>query len=239
MPAAPELSIVLPTYKERENLAVLVPKIQAAFSGVPHEIIIVDDNSRDGTDALVAERVRMGEDVRLVTRPSLMGIGSAIRRGYDEARGTYVLSSDADQSFSVEDMGALYRKITEGYDLVTGYRHGTGAGYERHTPAVKVKYLFSRWGNRVVRAVSRLPVRDYSANFRIIRTETWKKIHTEENTNALLFEMIVKAVRAGARVTEIPVTFSERKFGASKLNLWKEAPKFLLKFLKYAFGGPR
>lgn len=231
--AVPKLSVVLPTYKEAPNLRELIPHIERAFASVPFELIVVDDNSQDGTRELLERLQEQYHNVVLVERPRPTGIGSAVRDGYNRARGEYILSSDADQSFAVADMVRLYEKIQEGYDLVLGCRHGAGGGYERRTLAVKAKYLFSRGGNFVVRAVSGLGVRDVSANFRIIRRDAWEKIHTRENTNSLLFEMVAKSVHAGFRVTEIPITFSERKFGESKLNMWKEAPKFLVKFVKY------
>src|SRR3989338_5805126 len=230
----PVLSIVLPTYKERENLTVFIPQIEQEFVATPIEIIIVDDNSADGTVELVAELNAQYSNVRIIVRPALLGIGSAIRRGYDEAHGEFILSSDADLSFSVADMRRLFEKIQEGFDLVTGYRHN-GGGYERKTLSVKIKYLFSKFGNQVVQKLSRLRTRDFSANFRIIRRDAWHKIETRENTNALLAEIIFKSFRKVCRTPEIPVTFSERRFGESKLNLWKEAPKFLFKFVKFLF----
>ncbi|MCX6780945.1 MAG: glycosyltransferase [Candidatus Magasanikbacteria bacterium] len=229
-----ELTVVLPTFRECENLAIFIPQIEKEFSDVLLEIIVVDDNSQDGTDKLIETLNLRYQNIRLIVRPSLFGIGSAIRRGYDDARGEYILSSDADLSFSVADMRVLLNTIQQGFGLVTGYRHN-GGNYERKTLAVKVKYFVSRWGNKIVQKISGLKTRDFSANFRVIRRDAWKKIETQEKTNALLFEMIVKAYRQGIKITEVPVAFSERKFGNSKLNIWKEAPKFLIKFIKYSF----
>jgi dolichol-phosphate mannosyltransferase len=132
-------------------------------------------------------------------------------------------------------MVRLHRKIQEGYDLVTGFRHGDEATYEKRAWGTRVKYLVSRVGNLVVRATSGIPVRDFSANFRVIRRDKWVELQTRENTNALLVEMIVKARRKGFRMAEIPIAFYERRFGTSKLNLWREAPKFLVKFVRYTF----
>src|SRR3989344_5133425 len=96
----PELSIVLPTYKEKKNLAIFVPQIEAEFKGILFEIIVVDDNSEDGTRELVHALNEQYTNVILVERPGLLGIGSALRDGYNTARGEYILSSDADLSFS-------------------------------------------------------------------------------------------------------------------------------------------
>src|SRR5262245_37958158 len=116
----PTLSIVLPTYEERDNLAELIPNVEAAFQDTSIEIIVVDDNSTDGTGELLAGFATRYGNLRTIVRPALLGIGSALREGYNAARGEYILSSDSDQSFTVEDMVRLYRKIQEGYDLVTG-----------------------------------------------------------------------------------------------------------------------
>lgn len=230
-----KLSIVLPAYNEMKNLEIFIPQIEKAFKELLLEIIVVDDNSQDGTKELLRSLNGRFKNINLISRPKLMGIGSAIRDGYNAARGEYILSSDADLSFTIEDMKRLYFKITEGYDLVTGCRHGGKGGYEKKSLFVKIKYVFSWFGNFVVRKISGLGINDVSANFRIIRRDSWYKLKTVENTNSLLFEMIVKAKRNGLKITEIPVTFYQRKFGKSKLNMWKEAPKFLIKFIKYTF----
>lgn len=230
-----KLSIVLPTYNEAKNLEIFIPQIEEEFKESLLEIIVVDDNSSDGTKELIESLNGRFKNIKLISRPKLMGIGSAIRDGYNAARGEYILSSDADLSFEVEDMRRLYDKINEGYDLVIAHRHGEGGSYEKKTAAVKIKYFLSWLGNFVVRNVSGLEVKDVSANFRIIRRNAWQRLKTVENTNSLLFEMIIKAKRSGFKIAEIPVVFHQRKFGKSKLNMAKEAPKFLIKFIKYTF----
>ena len=228
------LSIVLPVYNEAENLRILIPQIEESFPRDTTEIIVVDDGSRDGTPELLDKFNEKYDNVRAIFRPKLMGIGSALREGYNIARGEFILSSDADLSFSVADMVLLYRKINEGYDLVVGCRHCNEAHYEHKSALVRIKYLISKTGNLFVRMITGIAVQDFSANFRIIRNKVWQKLQTKEMTNILLFEMVAKTVWGGYRVAQIPVTFSERLFGSSKLRLWKEAPKFLLKFMYYA-----
>lgn len=230
-----EVSIVLPTYNEKDNLNIFIPKIEEEFRNIQIEIIVVDDGSKDGTEELLSQFNSQYGNIVLLSRSKLGGIGSALRDGYNIARAEYVLSSDADLSFSVSDMVRLHNKIKEGYDLVVGYRHGQDGSYEHKSISIKLKYLFSKYGNWFIRGVSGLGVRDFSANFRVIRRDSWIQLHTEENTNAILYEMILKAHRKNMRIVEIPVTFHERKFGKSKLNLWVESPKFLIKFIKYTF----
>lgn len=231
--AAPSVSVILPTYNERENIEVLIPEVEAAFAAIPLEILVVDDSSPDGT-AEAGRRLgaRYG-NVRVIVREKKEGIGAAVRHGFDEARHDIFISSDSDMSFSPRDMLRLYEKIREGYDLVIGSRHSAGSGYERTHLDIKLKYLVSYVGNRCLRAVTGLGFHDFSANFRAIRRSVWRVLDVREKTNTILLEMILKAAYGGVRVAEIPVTFGERLYGESKLNLSVEAPKFLVKMVKY------
>lgn len=225
------VSVVVPTYNERENIEVLLPEIHRVLGGRPHEILIVDDDSPDGTGRRVLELARELPGLSLITKKEKEGIGAALRKGYDAARNDVILSTDADLSFSPAEMLKLLEKIDAGYDLVLGCRHSGGGRYEAPTLKIKLKYSVSRLGNFVARALTGLDVRDYSANFRAIRREVWRAIETRDKTNSLLFEMILKVHSGGYRVTEVPVRFADRRFGRSKLNLAVEVPKFLLRFL--------
>ncbi len=229
-----ELSIVLPTYKEKDNLSVLIPQIELVFKDYFFEIIVVDDNSSDGTETLIRELQNKFQNIRLLNRPRPAGIGSALRDGYNLAQGKFIISSDADLSFETEDMLRLYRKINEGYDLVIGSRHGSGGIYECKSFITKAKYYCSKLGNIFVKRISGLPLNDVSANFRAIKQIVWRNLKTKEKTNFFLFEMIAIAVKKKFVVTDLPVAFHERKFGQSKLAIGREIPKFLIKFILYS-----
>ena len=124
--------------------------------------------------------------------------------------------------------------LNSGYDLVVGSRHLTNKDYQKRKIKTFVKGLISKYGNMLVRAFSGVDLHDYSANFRIIRNEVWKGIKTEEKTNSILLEMIVKTAYKGYKITEIPVGFLDRKYGKSKINLFKEVPKFFIKLVYYS-----
>lgn len=227
------VSVVLPTYNERDNVTVLIPEIEEAFAGIPLEIVVADDSSPDGTgDAVQALNARFG-NVRLVTRPRKEGLGAAIHHGLDEATHDVLITSDADKSFQATDMLRLYRKIEEGYDLVVGSRHSQGSRYDATSLDIKMKYAVSRMGNRGLGMITGLAIHDFSANFRAIRRRVWCLLAVNETTNSILVEMILKAAYGGARVIEIPVSFGERLHGESKLSLTREAPRFMVKLCKY------
>ncbi len=228
------LSIVIPTYDELENVNILVPRIEDRFSDIRHEIIVVDDSSPDGTGAAVLALNERYGNIRLLARAEREGIGAALRDGLDCAAGEVIISSDADLSFTVEDMRRLYDTINEGYDLVIGSRHGVvGGSYQMQSFIIRVKGIASKIGNAVLRRLAGMRVHDFSANFRAIRKTAWKAIETEEKTNVFLFEMIIKAKHSGARITEIPVSFSERVHGRSKLRLFRELPRAVLRSMFY------
>lgn len=237
----PSISIVLPTYNERENIEILIPEIEKTFEGINHEIIVVDDSSPDGTADVSEALNREYGNVRVIVRKKKEGIGAAIREGYNKANNAIIISSDSDLSFTPSDMYKLYEKIQEGYDLVLGSRHSESSFYETTTLKIKIKGWVSKNGNRVLRFITGIGINDFSANFRAIRRETWAQINTKEKTNTLLLEMILKCKYGGLKVTEIPVVFKDRIYGESKLNLTVEAPKFLIKMIiyvmKYRFSG--
>lgn len=234
MSDAPVLTVVLPTYNEAPNIAELVPRIEKQFSDVPLRITVVDDASPDGTADTARRLNESYGNIEVLTPPERKGLGAALRYGYDHATTPYILSSDADLSFSAEDMRRLYDAIRErGHDLVQGTRHEAGGDYEVTNVRIRLKKLASVLGNFVVRQLAGLPVTDVSANFRVIRKDAWDRIETREDTNTILFEMIFKCHHGGLAVSTIPVTFRDRRYGQSKLNLAVEIPRFLGRMLRY------
>lgn len=232
---APQLSLVLPTYEERENIERLLPAVATVLTGLTYEIVVVDDRSPDGTGEAVLRFAGRGYPARLVSKERKEGIGAALRVGYTESRGAVILSMDADLSFEPTDLLRLYDRIQQGADLVVGTRHSAASAYDAPTRAVRIKRMVSAGGNRLLGALSGIPLTDFSGNFRAMRRDVWQAIDTTENTNTLLFEMILKAYIKGFVVAEVPVRFADRRYGASKLQLSREAPKFLRRFSHYVW----
>lgn len=231
----PELTIVLPAYKECKNLEVLIPRIETAFSDVHLEIVVVDDNSRDGTSELIGKLNQQYGNVTVLERPGLLGIGSALRDGYNKARGQYILSSDSDLSFNEHDMKRLFVKMKEGFDLVLGYKISEeleGERRKRGLHAWMEEYVTSPLSNGIIRLFCGVRLRNYNTDFRIMRAELWNSIRTVEDRQFFLLETIIRFQQHGARITEIPVTFSPRKFGESKVSFFKQAPAYFAKLVK-------
>lgn len=230
-----DVSIVIPTYNERENIVRFIPELAHVFQADQWEIIVVDDRSPDGTGEAVQRLAEQYPTVRLITKPHREGIGAALRVGYNHARGHIIVSSDADLSFKASDLLRLVEVVRRGSDLAVGSRHVASASYEAPGWRVRCKRWVSRSGNIVLRRIFDIPIHDFSANCRAIRRSAWQQICTRENTNTLLLEMILRCHFGGLRVTEEPVTFQDRRYGTSKLRLSIEAPKFLLKMVKYCW----
>jgi dolichol-phosphate mannosyltransferase len=215
-------------------LGILIPDIEEVFKEVKHEIIVVDDDSSDNTGGKVLELNRTYGNIKLITRKNRRGLGSAIREGYNSARSRVVLSSDADLSFSVKDMKKLFDKINQGFDLVIGCRHNiNGSFYEMKELRTTLKGLISRLGNTILKFLAGIEIDDFSANFRAMKMEAWNALDIRDGTNAMLFEMIIKAKNKNFKITQIPVIFVDRIFGKSKLNLMFDIPRAAIKALYY------
>lgn len=229
----PDLSIVVPTYNERDNIEILIRRIADAFKGIDYEVVVVDDRSPDGTGEVVLSLAKAGYPVRLVTKDKKEGIGAALRTGYLACATPIIASTDADLSFDPKDLKCLYDAVRLGTDLVCGTRHSKGSFYETPSRVIWIKHAVSLMGNRVLGMCTGIPLDDFTANFRVFTRDAWESIETQENTNALLFEMILKAYVKGYSVGQIPVAFHDRRYGSSKLKLSLEAPKFLRKLLVF------
>ncbi len=216
------ITVVLPSHNERENLEVLIPALFRALAGESLELIVVDDASTDGTPQWLAQEGERDPRVRALIGDRLCGIGDALRRGYDVAQGDVIISMDADLSFDASIAAALLGAIRGGLDLVIGSRHHPGGAYEAPTAEIARKRLVSSISNWIIRTLVHVGVSDFSVDCRAIRRPLWQRLALRERTNIWLIEMIIEAAIHGARIGEIPITFSDRRFGESKLRLGRE-----------------
>ena len=149
-----DLSIILPTYNEKKNISIIVPQLEAMCKKhkISCEILVVDDSSPDGTAEEAKRQNKKYKNVRAIVRPEKQGIGAALHRGYDFAKGDLILSMDSDLSLDNEDIQKLINLMEEkGYDLVVGSRHLQGGGYEKRYLKTIVKSVMSTGGNLFIR----------------------------------------------------------------------------------------
>lgn len=195
--------IILPTYDERETLGLIVPRIRAALPEAT--LLIVDDDSPDGTGELADEMAARDPGVRVLHRSAKDGLARAYAAGFAaafEAGAGVVVQMDADGSHDPAVLPAFMAALAEGADLVLGSR-----------------YL--RGGNLYAQAVLWLPYRDLTGGFKAWRADLLRKVEpaTVSSTGYVFqIELTWRAHRAGARIREVPITFVERRFGKSKMS---------------------
>jgi dolichol-phosphate mannosyltransferase len=214
--------LILPTYNEAVNIEPFVRAVlpELAEAATEHRILIVDDNSPDGTgriaDALAAEL----EPVEVLHRPAKQGLGVAYLAGFEHAldRGAeLVLEMDSDFSHSPADVPRLVA-AAERADLVLGSRYVPGGGVSDWG---LLRRLLSRGGSWYARAVLGVGVRDLTGGFKCFRREALERLRLDSvhaEGYGFQIELTYRAIRAGMRVEEIPIVFRERQAGTSKMT---------------------
>lgn len=212
------VSIVVPTYQEAENLRVLIPRVFAALrsAGVEAEMIVVDDNSQDGTERIIAE-VAASHPVRLITRTNERGLSSAVVRGFDEARHDIFVCMDADLSHPPESLAPVIAPVAAGMsEFCLGSRYAQGG-------STADDWGFFRWLNSKVATLMALPlvrVRDPMAGFFCTRREVVDRARAA-GLNPIGYKIGLEILVKGGckQVTEIPIRFEDRLHGKSKLTV--------------------
>ena len=217
--------VVLPTYDERENLARIVPAILAAAPEL--DVLVVDDSSPDGTGGLAGELAARDRRVRVLRRPRKQGLGRAYVAGFDVAlREGYrrILEMDADFSHDPAALPALLAASRDA-DLVLGSRYVPGGG------TANCRRLLSRGGSFYARTILGVSIRDLTGGFKCFRREVLERIDLPSVRTAgyaFQIELTYRALRRGFRVVEVPILFTDRRVGQSKMTraivleaLWK------------------
>jgi dolichol-phosphate mannosyltransferase len=212
--------ILLPTYNEKENIITLVPEI---FSSHPDiHILVIDDNSPDGTADTVRLQMKTYPNLRLLSRPGKQGLGVAYKHGLQyvlqDKEIDRVIMMDADGSHAVVYIHQLLR-ASENNDFVIGSRYVKGGAIENWE---KWRFLLSRYGNLYARTLSGLPVRDITAGFLCFNASLLRIMDLDgigASGYAFLMNLKFSAIReARARVIEVPITFMCRREGESKIS---------------------
>ncbi len=217
--AGPRVLVVVPTYDERENLPLVLGRLRAA---VPEaHVLVADDASPDGTGDLADDWAARDDHVHVLHRPGKAGLGAAYIDGFrwGLAHGYEVLvEMDADGSHPPEQLPSLLERIDDGADLVLGSRWVPG-GSVLNWP--RYREVLSRGGNLYTRIALGVPLRDATGGYRAFRAAALEKIgmdDVESQGYCFQVDLAWRAVQAGLRVDEVPITFVEREHGASKMS---------------------
>ena len=232
----PEVAVLLPTYCEAGNIESLIREIGTLDTDPL--IVVIDDSSPDGT-AAIAEKLREEYNIELFVRPNKLGLGTAITDGFRfilsmENPPDYIITMDADYSHNPRDIPRLMKNARDGCDLVIGSRYCSGG---RIVGWNFVRYLISRVANFVAVKMFKMQVNDCTSGLRCYSLRYIKNVigNLHSQTYDIQIETVKQAQTQGFAVKEIPITFTNRKVGKSKLTL-AEIRGFLSYILKTKLG---
>ncbi len=210
--------LIVPTYNERENIVRLVPDLLGLANDL--HVVVVDDNSPDGTGQCVDDMVAQNERVHVIHRAGKLGLGTAYIAGFRYALANgfdYILTMDADYSHQPQYVPQLVTRA-ESADLVIGSRYVPGG---RAVDSPFVRRLLSRGANLFAKLMLGLHAQDCTAGFRGYRRQVLESINLDaifSNGYSFLIEMLYMVQQAGWRVAEVPILFLDRREGTSKVS---------------------
>lgn len=212
--------VIIPTYKERENIESIVCSISAL--PVQFDILIIDDNSPDGTAGIVKNLQHSFPNLHLIERPGKLGLGTAYIAGFKwalEKDYSFIYEMDADFSHDPRDLVRLYKACNDdGADLAIGSRYISGVNVV-NWPLSRV--LMSYMASIYVRIVTGMRIMDTTAGFKCYRREVLENIQPDQIRSVgygFQIEMKFTAWKLGYKIVEVPIIFTDRKLGASKMT---------------------
>lgn len=212
--------VIIPTYNEKENIELLIKAI--AKLPVPFDVLIIDDNSPDGTAAVVKKLMPSFPNVHLIERPGKLGLGTAYRAGFKwslERGYSFIYEMDADFSHNPEDLVRLFNACDrDGADVAIGSRYISGVNVV-NWPLSRV--LMSYFASVYVRMITRMKIMDATAGFICYRKEVIESIRPyriRSKGYCFQIEMKFTAFKLGYKIVEIPIIFTDRRLGTSKMS---------------------
>jgi len=219
------LSVVIPALHEVENLRNLLPQLQTVLNelGIAWEVLVIDGDSRDGTEELVAS---FGEGFRYICERG-RGYGKAIQRGILECRGEFLLTMDADMSHPTAFIRTIW-DARHDTDIVIASRYVPGGKADQPIG----RLLLSRILNRFFGIGLSIPVRDMSSGFRLYRTKVLRSLDLEYTNFVILIEILLKSLGRGYRIAEVPFHYQPRDKGGSHARIVQFGKDYLRLFFQ-------
>jgi dolichol-phosphate mannosyltransferase len=226
------LSVVIPAYNEEKNLPRVVAELQDALraDAIPYEIIIVNDNSKDQTAAVIADLMRSDQWIRTVNRQPPGGFGRAVRSGLEAVRGDMVVLCMADCSDVPADVVRYYHCLKQGYDCVFGSRFIKGSVVKNYP---RLKLIVNRIVNRAIQFMFRCPFNDLTNAFKAYRTHVLRECGDLKSCHFnVTIELSLNALIRGYKIAQIPIQWHGRTWGSSNLRLGQMGRRYLATLVK-------
>lgn len=233
--AVPYISVVMPCLDEERTVATCVAKARGWLSsrGYTGEVLVIDNGSLDGSAAAAA-----AAGARVIGEPR-RGYGAALRRGFAEARGEWIVMGDCDDTYDFSDLDGLMRPLAEGYDMAVGNRFAGGIAPGAMTWSHR--YIGTPVISALLKVFAGLKVDDSQCGLRAFTRDALARLDLRTSGMELASEMVLKAARRGLRVADVPVPYGER-VGEAKLNTmrdgWRHLRFLLLASPNYLFTIP-
>jgi len=239
--AAMEVSVILPTYNEKENVGRLISGIQENL-GESTEILVVDDDSPDGTWKVVEDMAKENKNITLLRRMNKRGLTSALSDGIKSARGNVIAWMDTDLSMPPEKLKELTQKIEDGYDVAVGSRYVAGGGMVIVTKSqdALLPSVLSYFMNFIIPKILDSSFHDYTSGFIAIRKKALQEIELRGDYGEYFIDLIYRAIKKGYNVIELPYISLAREHGVSKtgtnlMQYFKRGTKYLWTIIKLRF----
>ena len=203
------ISIVIPTYNERENIEKLIPNVEGVLkrNEIIGEIIIIDDNSPDGTGKLAEELNKKYKNIKVIERKKKEGVGSARRLGFSSAKYEIIISMEGDNTHNPDYIPLFLKKIEDGADLVIGSR------YLRDSRIINwplKRRVISKVSNFVARFFAGVRLTDVTNGYRSFRKRMYERLTIDSTGYPYNMEFACEANALGFKITEIPIIFKDR-----------------------------
>lgn len=215
----PRTIVVTPTYNEKDNLPRFIDAVRGAMPDF--DILVVDDNSPDGTGQVADAIAAKDSHVRVMHRPGKQGLGTAYVQAFTKALGEgydRFLEMDADLSHGVRYLPDFVRALDDGADVVIGSRNIPGGGVEGWGLG---RHFISKGGSLYSRSILGLPVKDLTSGYKAFTRRALEAIdisNVKSNGYSFQIELTYRALRKGMRVKEVPIIFVDRTAGQSKMS---------------------
>ena len=218
------LSVIIPTFNEKDNIVKMIRKIQKLIKTLDYEIIIVDDNSPDSTGTYAKSSFFDDSRIRVLIRKQNCSLGKSIYLGIEKARGNIIVGMDGDGNHNPDDLLSLIDKIGY-YDLVICSRFIKGGGMH-----YKLRFLTSLCVNKIIKIILKSRINDLTSGYYAIKQKKLKNLPLKKiyyGYGDYFIRLVYYAEKKGISVYELPCFFTDRWSGQSKSRLWRMALDYI------------